>query len=72
MLRPSYYELMETLNNNIDTKITSRYIVVMAVAKRARQLIKTNMESPDDSFKIEKALSIAVEDIYKGRIKIKN
>ena len=34
MLRPSYSELMEALNNDadVDTKITSRYIVVVAAA----------------------------------------
>ena len=41
MLRPSYTELMNLLNedSDMDNKITSRYSIVIAVAKRARQII---------------------------------
>ena len=41
MLKPSYAELMEVLNKDTEevSEITSRYTIVIAAAKRARQLI---------------------------------
>ncbi len=70
MLRPSYAELMEVLNRESDgdNAITSRYTIVIAAAKRARQIIDgadsmTNMKKG-------KPLSIAVDELYQGKIKI--
>ena len=71
MLRPSYSELMETLNSaaGIDNKITSRYAIVIAAAKRSRQIIdgsQTFALTPTD-----KAVSIAVNEMADGRVKIR-
>lgn len=71
MLRPSYTELMDKLNEDIDldSKITSRYTIVIAAAKRARQIINgasfDAVGSPTD-----KAVSIAVNEMIKGAMKI--
>lgn len=73
MLHPSYTELMEKINQeNIESDepvINSRYSIVIASAKRARQLIAgknptiTGMDG-------EKPLSIAVKELYSGQISI--
>ncbi len=70
MLRPSYSELMELLNRGekVDSKITSRYIVVLAAAKRARQLI--DGAQPLSNAATDKAVSIAVNEMYNGNIRI--
>ena len=39
MLKPSYAQLMDVLNKGSKENVTSRYSVVIAAAKRARQLI---------------------------------
>ena len=44
--------------------VQSRYSIVMATAKRARQLIATKM------LLYKKPLSIAIDDLYKQRVKI--
>ncbi len=66
MLHPSYSELMEILNdaNEMDSKITSRYAVVIAVAKRARQLI--NGSQPLARGTTDKAVSVAVAEMGGG------
>jgi len=70
MLRPSYGELMDILNDkseDMDNKITSRYTIVIAAAKRARQIV--NGASCDDAdVATDKAVSIAVNEIGKGKI----
>ena len=45
MLHPSYSELMQVINGDDEDKniITSRYSLVIASAKRARQLIGGDM-----------------------------
>ncbi|WP_058485308.1 DNA-directed RNA polymerase subunit omega [Defluviitalea phaphyphila] len=74
MLQPSYTELMEKLNNNStdeDTPIiVSRYSIVIAAAKRARQIVEG--ENPLVDVKVNKPVSIAVEELYQGKIIIKN
>lgn len=70
MLRPSYSELMQVLNNDpdLDNKITSRYAVVIAASKRARQLINgAEAQAVADT---SKAVSIAVMEMSGGLIKI--
>lgn len=72
MLHPSYTELIKVINSeaeNSDTPvINSRYSLVLATAKRARQIIdgKEPMSIP----KIDKPLSIAVDELKKGLLKI--
>lgn len=74
MIHPSYYELMDKMNeeNAIEgvPEITSRYYIVLATSKRARQLIdgaepKVHITSP-------KLLSTAVEEFYEGLVRIVN
>ncbi|MGN0354771.1 MAG: DNA-directed RNA polymerase subunit omega [Muricoprocola sp.] len=72
MLHPSYTELIKVINSeaeNSDTPvINSRYSLVLATAKRARQIIdgKEPMSMP----KVDKPLSIAVDELNKGLLKI--
>lgn len=71
MLRPSYSELMEILNkaNDMDSQITSRYTIVIAAAKRARQLIDGAV--PLTYALTDKAVSTAVKEMQEGLISIK-
>ena len=48
--------------------ISSRYSIVMATAKRARQII--GGEDPLVEIKQDKPLSIAIEELVEGKIKI--
>lgn len=72
MIHPSYTELMEVINEGaeIDDEplVTSRYSVVLATSKRARQLIAGKEAMVPSSGK--KPLSTAVEEIYKGKVHI--
>ena len=70
MLRPSYSELMSLLNeeNQENDEITSRYTIVMAVAKRARQLI--NGEEALATSETDKAVSVAVAEMANGKLKV--
>lgn len=70
MLIPSYAELMDILNKESNKKdeITSRYTIVIAAAKRARQII--DGDSPMVEEKKGKPLSTAVEELYKSKIKV--
>ena len=72
MLHPSYTDLMETINSEVeegDTPVVnSRYSIVLATAKRARQLIAG--EEAYVNAKGKKPLSIAVEEISKGFVTI--
>lgn len=70
MLTPSYSELMQKINeeNLVDSKITSRYTIVLAVAKRARQIIDGS--DPLTYAPTDRAVSIAVKEMGEGKIKI--
>ena len=72
MLHPSYTDLMRTINSEVeegDTPVVnSRYSIVLAAAKRARQLIAG--EDAYVSSRGKKPLSIAVEEIEKGFVTI--
>ena len=72
MLHPSYTEIMEVVNSDVEPGehpiVNSRYSIVMATAKRARQII--GGDQPLVSAKGKKPLSIAVEELYKSRINI--
>lgn len=73
MLHPSYTDLMNVVNGEVEPGehplINSRYSIVMATSKRARQII-----AGDDSLiqgkEDEKPLSLAVEELSNGAIKI--
>ena len=72
MLHPSYSDLMKVVNADVEpgeTKVVnSRYSIVMATAKRARQIVDGD-EPLVDNVDV-KPLSIAVEELNQGKIKI--
>lgn len=72
MLHPSYSDLMKAVNGDVeegDTPVVnSRYSIVLATAKRARQIIAGEVPLVEADGK--KPLSIAVEELYTGQIKI--
>ena len=73
MIHPSYVDLMNVVNNGVEEGetpvINSRYSIVMATARRARQLVDGD-ESLVEERKGEKPLSIAVEELNEGKIRI--
>ncbi len=73
MLHPSYGELIQALNSEVvegeQPVVNSRYSVVLATAKRARQIINGS-EPLCDKIPCSKPLSIAVEEVYEGKVKI--
>lgn len=71
MLHPSYTELMKVINGDSEEEkvISSRYSIVLASAKRARQIIAGDMplvEEKDGA----KPLSTAVEELWEEKVKI--
>ncbi len=72
MLHPSYADLINVVNSGVeegeDPVVNSRYSIVMATSKRARQIIAGDEELVDGRGK--KALSVAVEELNQGKIKI--
>ena len=64
---------MKVVNDGVEIGeepvVNSRYSIVLAAAKRARQLID-GAEPKVSSSKCPKPLSIAVEEIWKGEVKI--
>lgn len=73
MLHPSYTDLMKVVNQDVeegDTKIVnSRYSIVLATSKRARQLIDGE-EALVPSKPGEKPLSVAIDELYQSKIRI--
>ena len=73
MIHPSYVELMKVVNNNVEIGeepvVNSRYSIVIAAAKRAR-LIIDGAEPLIARPKCNKPLSIAVEELYTGAVRI--
>ena len=73
MLHPSYTYLMQVVNNDVEegeTKVVnSRYSIVMATSKRARQLIDGEMPLVKAK-KGEKPLSIAIQEMNEGKLTI--
>lgn len=81
MLHPSYADLIRVANEGSeDPIVVSRYSIVHATAKRARQIIDNRraseqMEGTDGSSKDvhgvdRKALSEAIDEIKDGSVKI--
>ena len=72
MLHPSYSDLMKVVNSEVEPGeapvVNSRYSIVMATAKRARQII--GGDEPLVTGKCDKPLSLAVEELNQGKIKI--
>lgn len=72
MLHPSYADLIKVVNSGVeegeDPVVSSRYSIVMATSKRARQIIAGDDELVDGKGK--KPLSVAVEELNQGKIQI--
>ncbi|NLK99890.1 MAG: DNA-directed RNA polymerase subunit omega [Clostridiales bacterium] len=72
MLHPSYTDLMKVVNSEIEPGehpvVNSRYSIVIATAKRARQLI--NGADPLIEGEFPKPLSLAIEELYESKVKI--
>ncbi len=73
MLHPSYSDLMKVVNSEVEPGetpvVNSRYSIVMATSKRARQLI-SGEEPLVNTKNVTKPLSVAVEELNQGKIKI--
>ena len=73
MLHPSYRDLMKVVNKDVEegeTKVVnSRYSIVMATAKRAREIID-GAEPLVRTKEGEKPLSIAIDELNQGKVKI--
>lgn len=73
MLHPSYTDLMKVVNKDVEegeTKVVnSRYSIVMATAKRAREIID-GCEPLVNSKENEKPLSVAIDELNQAKIKI--
>ncbi len=69
MLKPSYAELMDIMNKDSQEHVTSRYTIVIAAAKRARQIIDGDEAMIEDPME-NKPVSTAVEEIREGKIKV--
>ena len=72
MLHPSYADLINVVNSEVEPGeqpvVQSRYSIVLASAKRARQLIEETDPMSGDAGK--KPLSEAIQEIYEGKVKI--
>lgn len=71
MLRPSYSDLLLELNKNEteEDSINSRYTIVIAAAKRARELV-LEQEPLTMNYKTNKPVTVAVQELYENKIKI--
>lgn len=73
MLHPSYTDLINAVNSDVEPGehpvVQSRYSIVLATAKRARQLIAgEDPMVPASAGK--KPLSVAVQEVYEGKVKV--
>ena len=74
MIHPSYSELIEAINTNNEDDdesmvLNSRYSLVLATSKRARQLIAVSKPLVEGASG-KKPLAIAIDELYKGKVKI--
>ena len=73
MIPRSYKVMIAAVNSEIEDGtvpvVSSRYSIVMATAKRARQIIDGD-EPLIESEEEKKPLSIAVDEVFKGEVKI--
>ena len=75
MIHPSYVELMKKVNDEHtlvgeEPVVNSRYSIVCATAKRAREIVDGAEPINVKNASKKKALSIAVEELYNGDLKI--
>lgn len=73
MLHPSYSDLINVVNSDVEPGeepvVQSRYSIVIATSKRARQLIAGD-EPLVSGAAGKKALSVAVQELYEKKVKI--
>lgn len=73
MLHPSYTDLMKVVNKDVEEGeekvVNSRYSIVLATSKRARQLIDGEMPLVHTK-EGDKPLSIAISELNNGKITI--
>ncbi len=73
MLHPSYTDLINVVNSDIEPGeqpvVQSRYSIVIAASKRARQLI-AGEEPLVAGAANRKPLSIAVDELYHQKVKV--
>ena len=69
MLHPSYTDLNKDVEEGATKVVNSRYSIVMATAKRAREIIDGSMPlvSAKNS---RKALSVAIDELNQAKIKV--
>ena len=73
MLHPSYTDLMKVVNRDVEEGeskiVNSRYSIVLATSKRARQIIDGDIPlvpaKPG-----EKPLSIAIDELNEGQLNV--
>ena len=74
MIHPSYSDLMAVVNEDVEPGeqpvVESRYSIGLATAKRARQLVAGVDEPLVPNAEGRKPLSIAVDELYQGKVKI--
>ncbi|MDE6851725.1 MAG: DNA-directed RNA polymerase subunit omega [Lachnospiraceae bacterium] len=72
MLHPSYTDLMQLVNSEVENGeapvVNSRYSIVLATSKRARQLI--DGVEPMTRSNCPKPLSVAINELYQSKIRI--
>ena len=72
MIHPSYTDLMAVVNSEVEPGeqpvVQSRYSIVLATAKRARQIIAGEQALVPAANK--KPLSVAVDELYQSKVKI--
>ena len=72
MLHPSYSDLMNVVNAEVEpgeqAVVNSRYSIVMATSKRAREII--DGDEPMVESDCNKALSIAVAELEGKKLKV--
>ena len=73
MLHPSYADLIDAVNSEVEPGeqpvVQSRYSIVIAAAKRARQLID-GAEPLISGAANRKPLSVAIDELYQRKVKV--
>lgn len=74
MLHPSYTDLMEVVNSEVEPGeapvVNSRYSIVLATAKRARQIIDGSEPLVGGFDNKSKPLSVAIAELHEGETRI--
>lgn len=72
MLHPSYTDLINVVNKEVEEGeepvVNSRYSIVIATAKRARQIIGGEEALVESEGR--KPLSVAIDELYQSKVKI--